>query len=97
MRYELGVVGIKIDSIISNLNVLPMNSYLIASTTYIFLASSKNLARPISVRGCFNSPRIDSSGQVQTCAPNSAARMMWFGLRMEAANISVLKPCTAKM
>jgi len=37
-----------------------------------FFASSKNLARPISVRGCFNKPRMDSSGQVQTSAPASA-------------------------
>jgi len=37
-----------------------------------FFASSKNFARPISVSGCFNKPRIDSSGQVQTSAPASA-------------------------
>lgn len=37
-----------------------------------FLASSKNLANPISVSGCFNNPKIESSGQVQTSAPASA-------------------------
>jgi hypothetical protein len=29
-----------------------------------FFASSKNLANPISVNGCFNIPRIDSKGEV---------------------------------
>ena len=37
-----------------------------------FLASSRNLARPISVSGCLSKPRIESSGQVQTSAPASA-------------------------
>jgi hypothetical protein len=57
---------------------------------YIFLASSKNLARPISVNGCFNKPRIESNGQVQTSAPASAHFTICRALRMEAANISVL-------
>jgi hypothetical protein len=37
--------------------------------SYIFLASSKNLASPKSVSGCLSSPRIDSNGQVHTSAP----------------------------
>ena len=57
---------------------------------FIFLASSKNLARPISVKGCFSNPKIDSSGQVQTLAPASAHFTICSALRMEAASISVL-------
>ena len=34
--------------------------------SFVFFASSINLARPISVNGCFNKPRIGSRGQVQT-------------------------------
>jgi hypothetical protein len=37
-----------------------------------FLASSKNCAKPLSVKGCFNKPKIEGSGQVQTSAPASA-------------------------
>jgi hypothetical protein len=37
-----------------------------------FFASSKNLANPISVNGCFNNPGIDSKGEVTTSAPASA-------------------------
>jgi len=48
----------------------------IKQEVYIFFASSKNLANPISVSGCFKSPSIESSGQVQTCAPASAERTM---------------------
>ena len=55
-----------------------------------FFASSKNLANPISVKGCFNNPRIESSGHVQTSAPASAHLIMCKGLRMDAASISVL-------
>lgn len=58
----------------------------------VFLASSKNLARPISVSGCLSRPRMESSGQVHTSAPASAALMMWSALRIDAARISVLKP-----
>ena len=58
-----------------------------------FFASSRKLANPISVYGCFNKPKIESSGQVQTSAPAAAHLMIWFGLRIEAASISVLYPC----
>ncbi len=58
----------------------------------IFFASSRNLAKPMSVRGCFSSPRIDSNGHVHTSAPASAHFTIWSGLRMEAARISVSKP-----
>ncbi len=54
---------------------------------YIFLASSKNLASPISVSGCFNKPKIESNGQVQTSAPASAAFTICKALRIDAANI----------
>src|ERR1700727_2657164 len=37
-----------------------------------FFASSRNFANPISVKGCFNNPRIDSKGEVTTSAPTSA-------------------------
>ena len=59
---------------------------------YIFLESSINLANPISVNGCFSKPKIESKGQVQTSAPASAQRMIWFGLRIDAAKICVSKP-----
>ncbi len=39
---------------------------------YIFLASSTNLAKPISVKGCFSKPKIESNGDVQTSAPAAA-------------------------
>lgn len=55
-----------------------------------FFASSKNLARPMSVKGCFSKPKMGSNGQVHTFAPNSAALTMWSELRIEAASISVL-------
>jgi len=32
--------------------------------------SSKNVARPESVNGCFNKPKMAESGQVTTSAPN---------------------------
>jgi hypothetical protein len=48
------------------------------------------IKRPISVRGCFKSPRMGSSGHVHTSAPASAHLTMWRGLRIEAASISVL-------
>ena len=58
---------------------------------FMLLASSKNFAKPMSVSGCFNNPKILSSGQVQTSAPTSAHLTICKALRMEAANISVLK------
>lgn len=66
--------------------------YVYNSCYYIFLASSRNLARPMSVRGCFSRPRMESSGQVHTSAPFSAHFTMCRGVRMEAASTSVLKP-----
>ena len=57
-----------------------------------FFASSKNLARPISVKGCFNNPNIESNGQVQTSAPASAHFTICKALRIDAASISVLNP-----
>ena len=59
------------------------------SLVYIFLASSKNFASPISVKGCFNNPKIESKGQVQTSAPASAAFTICKALRIEAAKICV--------
>lgn len=59
----------------------------------LFLASSRNLARPISVSGCLSRPSIESNGQVQTSAPASAHFTMCKALRIEAASISVLKLC----
>ena len=60
-----------------------------------FLASSKNLARPMSVKGCFNNPKIESKGQEQTSTPASAALTIWKALRIEAANICVANSCTS--
>ena len=72
-------------------NVIIRTSYFKHRTYgYIFFASSKNCANPISVKGCFNNPKIEVSGQVQTSAPNSAALMICNALRIEAASISVL-------
>src|SRR5665647_1758196 len=62
-----------------------------------FLASSKNLVNPISVKGCFNNPKIDSNGDVTTSAPASAHLIIWFGERIDAAKISDLYPCTRKI
>ena len=53
------------------------------------VASDRNLASPISVRGCFSKPMIDSSGEVTTLAPASAHLTICKGLRMDAARISV--------
>ena len=52
---------------------------------------------PLSVNGCWNKPINTLYGMVAMCAPRSAASVTWIGLRMEAAMISVSKPCTAKM
>src|SRR5438046_9281180 len=62
-----------------------------------FFASSKNLAKPISVNGCFNNPKIESKGDVTTSAPASAHLIIWFGERMDAAKISDLYTCTWKI
>ena len=64
---------------------------------YIFLASSKNCASPISVNGCLSNPRIELNGHVQICAPASAARTICSGFLIEAASISVSNPCTMKI
>jgi uroporphyrin-III C-methyltransferase len=56
------------------------------------LASARNLARPMSVNGCFSKPMMDSRGEVTTSAPASAHLTICSGLRIEAANISVSYP-----
>ena len=49
--------------------------------------SAKNVAKPLSVNGCFNNAVMAESGAVITSAPNLAQATMCNGPRIEAANI----------
>jgi len=51
--------------------------------------SAKNVAKPLSVSGCFNKPAIAAKGAVITSAPNLAQLTMCNGPRIDAAKICV--------
>ncbi|MNL88564.1 hypothetical protein D3C87_2183460 [compost metagenome] len=53
--------------------------------------SFTNASRPDLVSGWSASLKITAGGMVATSAPASAASVMWLGVRMEAARISVEK------
>ena len=55
----------------------------------IFLASSKNCAIPLSVRGCFTICSIMAGGIVTISAPISPASITWMGFRILATMIRV--------
>lgn len=54
--------------------------------------SARNAARPLSVSGWALSPLSTAGGTVATSAPARADSLTWFGVRIEAARISVEKP-----
>lgn len=57
----------------------------------VFFQSAVNISIPLSVSGCLARARKTAGGAVTTSAPIRAHSRIWFGVRIEAPRICVVK------
>src|SRR5690606_355989 len=55
----------------------------------VFFQSARKASSPLSVSGCLTRLLSTAGGTVATSAPAIAASLTWFGVRIDAARISV--------